>query len=306
MFKKILFLLLFAGITLNATIATEPTVTKLYIATFDRAPDATGLEYWIESGLELENIAISFFAQTETQEKYPDSASNEDFINSVYWNLFRRSPDSVGLEYWSINLENQKVTKSLFILSAINGALGDDAEILNNKTTVGLAFAKANRDDAEEATEILLDITKDKDTVDRALCQFDLAECIDIVPEESDEEDIDIEPINNDDILADAFENQTSDIQVNGGGSVTRILSDDNEGSRHQRFILELASGQTLLMAHNIDLAPRISSISLGDTVEFFGEYEWNSKGGVIHWTHKDPNQNHIDGWLKHDNITYQ
>ena len=103
-----------------------------------------------------------------------------------------------------------------------------------------------------------------------------------------------------------AFDNQQSDVQVNGQGRVVRILSDDNDGSRHQRFILELDNGQALLIAHNIDLAPRINDLDKGDTVSFYGEYEWNSKGGVVHWTHNDPNHRHIDGWLKHHGRTYQ
>ncbi len=65
-------------------------------------------------------------------------------------------------------------------------------------------------------------------------------------------------------------------------------------------------SGQTILIAHNIDLAPRINSVSKGDSVEFYGEYEWNKKGGVVHWTHKDPHGNHIGGWLKHNGKMYQ
>lgn len=103
-----------------------------------------------------------------------------------------------------------------------------------------------------------------------------------------------------------AIEQQKSDIQVSGSGEVARILPDDNDGSRHQRFILELTPGQTLLIAHNIDLAPRISSLRKGDTVEFFGEYEWNAKGGVVHWTHHDPKGNHVSGWLRHNGKTYQ
>ena len=103
-----------------------------------------------------------------------------------------------------------------------------------------------------------------------------------------------------------AFNNQQSDLQVKGQGRVVRMLSDDNDGSRHQRFILELDNGQALLIAHNIDLAPRINDLDKGDTVAFYGEYEWNSKGGVIHWTHNDPNHRHIDGWLKHRGRTYQ
>lgn len=97
-----------------------------------------------------------------------------------------------------------------------------------------------------------------------------------------------------------------SDRQVQGSGRVSRILSDDNDGSRHQRFILTLASGQTLLVAHNIDLAPRIQSLQIGDTVSFHGEYEWNDKGGVIHWTHHDPQKQHVGGWLEHVGQRYE
>jgi hypothetical protein len=106
--------------------------------------------------------------------------------------------------------------------------------------------------------------------------------------------------------VARAIESRTSGIQLQGQGKVIKVLPDDNQGSRHQRFILELPSGQTLLIAHNIDLAPRITSLKAGDTVEFYGEYEWNAKGGVIHWTHHDPGGRHVAGWLKHNNRTYQ
>lgn len=107
-------------------------------------------------------------------------------------------------------------------------------------------------------------------------------------------------------VIEAAYNNRQSDVQVQGQGRVMRILPDDNDGSRHQRFILELDTGQALLIAHNIDLAPRLSELNKGDTVTFYGEYEWNSKGGVIHWTHTDPNHRHIDGWLKHHGKTYQ
>lgn len=94
--------------------------------------------------------------------------------------------------------------------------------------------------------------------------------------------------------------------QLSGEGKVVKILPDDQIGSRHQKFILKLASGQTLLIVHNIDLAPRIASLRVGDHVAFNGEYEWNSKGGLVHWTHHDPAKRHPDGWLKHGGRTYQ
>ncbi|MDR1322099.1 MAG: DUF3465 domain-containing protein [Gracilibacteraceae bacterium] len=109
-----------------------------------------------------------------------------------------------------------------------------------------------------------------------------------------------------DDVLARLFEQKESDVQVEGSGVVSMLLSDDNDGDRHQRFILELASGQTLLIAHNIDIAPRLDGLAAGDTVEFYGEYYYNEQGGGIHWTHRDPGGKHTDGWLKWDGEIYQ
>jgi len=103
-----------------------------------------------------------------------------------------------------------------------------------------------------------------------------------------------------------AFASGASDIQVEGEGTVIRVLPDDLNGPRHQRFIVQLASGQTLLMTHNIDIAPRIDGLKVGDSVRFNGEYVWNEKGGVIHWTHHDPQGRHVAGWVKHNGKTYQ
>lgn len=103
-----------------------------------------------------------------------------------------------------------------------------------------------------------------------------------------------------------AFQQHSSNTQVIGEGVVTRILRDDTAGSPHQRFILKLASGQTVLIDHNIDLAPRIADLKAGDTVSFSGEYVWNEQGGLIHWTHHDPAGRHANGWLVHYAKKYQ
>jgi hypothetical protein len=109
-----------------------------------------------------------------------------------------------------------------------------------------------------------------------------------------------------DQLLTSVYENRQSNIQVGGSGVVVNILSDDLHGSRHQRFILRLSSGQTILISHNIDLAHRVDALREGDTVEFSGEYEWNSEGGVVHWTHHDPDGRHKAGWLKHNGCIYR
>ena len=106
--------------------------------------------------------------------------------------------------------------------------------------------------------------------------------------------------------LTSAVESRASGAQVEGQGTVAKILSDDNDGSRHQRFIVRLDSGQTILIAHNIDLAPHVSPLNEGDAISFSGEYEWNEKGGVVHWTHHDPDGQHPAGWIRRNGKVFQ
>ena len=109
-----------------------------------------------------------------------------------------------------------------------------------------------------------------------------------------------------DEVFARAFEQRARNLQVEGQGVVLKVLADDDDGSRHQRFVVELTSGQTLLIAHNIDLATRIFGLREGDLVSFNGEYEWNPEGGVIHWTHRDARNRHPHGWIRHNGGLYQ
>jgi len=107
-------------------------------------------------------------------------------------------------------------------------------------------------------------------------------------------------------VVANAYIQHLQDVQVMGEGEVVKVLADDDQGSKHQRFILRVPEGFTVLVAHNIDHAPRVANIAQGDKVLFYGEYVWNEKGGVVHWTHSDPRGRHVSGWLKHNGITYQ
>ena len=103
-----------------------------------------------------------------------------------------------------------------------------------------------------------------------------------------------------------AFTNHGNHIQVQGSGTVVKILADDLKGSKHQKFIVEVADNLTILISHNIDLAPRIDSLATGEHISFSGEYVWNNKGGLVHWTHHDPAKRHPDGWLKYQGRIYQ
>jgi len=87
-------------------------------------------------------------------------------------------------------------------------------------------------------------------------------------------------------------------------GFVRRLLSDDNDGSRHQRFIIDIGDCRTLLIAHNIDLAKRVP-LGMGDRVQVPGMYEWNDLGGLVHWTHHDPQGIEDGGWVRYRRKSY-
>ena len=89
-------------------------------------------------------------------------------------------------------------------------------------------------------------------------------------------------------------------------GTVDRLLPDDRDGSPHQRFVVRTASGQTLLVAHNIALAQRLDGLRQGDTVTLYGEYVWNNHGGLMHWTHRDPSGRHTSGYIEWQGRRYQ
>lgn len=103
-----------------------------------------------------------------------------------------------------------------------------------------------------------------------------------------------------------AFRDQRSNVQVLGQGIVQRVLPPDNDGNPHQRFIVRIAPDHTVLLAHNLTLAEEIKNLRRGEQVSFYGEYEWNDRGGVIHWTHNDPQGRHADGWIEYRGRRYQ
>ena len=102
-----------------------------------------------------------------------------------------------------------------------------------------------------------------------------------------------------------AYAQQQSKVWLELSGTVIKLLPDDNKGSRHQRFIIRIAPQHTVLIAHNIDLAPYIP-LYTGQAIQARGRYEWNKKGGVLHWTHHDPKGKKAGGWIEVDGKHYK
>ena len=107
------------------------------------------------------------------------------------------------------------------------------------------------------------------------------------------------------DPVGEAFRARRSHLTLTVEARVRRILPDDRSGSRHQRFIITTRSGVDVLVAHNIDLAPRVPGLQPGEALELRGEYIWNPKGGVLHWTHHDPRGRHVGGYIERNGRRY-
>jgi len=88
-------------------------------------------------------------------------------------------------------------------------------------------------------------------------------------------------------------------------GTIIKILKDDLKGSRHQKFLIKIAPDISLLVSHNIDLAQRVP-VNKGDAISLRGRYEWNHRGGLIHWTHHDPKGKKQGGWIQFDGKIYR
>jgi len=106
-------------------------------------------------------------------------------------------------------------------------------------------------------------------------------------------------------IIRQAYLKRKSGLWITTPGTVIKRLKDDREGSQHQRFLIRVAPDITLLVSHNIDLAPRVP-LQRGDTIQLRGVYEWNNKGGLLHWTHHDPGGKKKGGWIKLNGRVYR
>jgi hypothetical protein len=148
----------FSDLTLDTTSFTKTAalshtnivnLVELYIASFNRAPDSVGLDYWggrFSDGMSLQDIAKSFFVQPETVAAYPSNMPTSDFVTKVYNNVLSRGPDTGGLNYWVGQLDKGIVSKDSFLLAIINGAMAPtgsavDRQTLANKEAVGEHYA---------------------------------------------------------------------------------------------------------------------------------------------------------------------
>lgn len=155
----------FDDVTINLAVGTKAasisasdlnSLIELYIAYFNRVPDADGMSYWIgqlKAGMSLAQIGQSFYnaaVQYSSLTGYSASMTNADFVKLVYKNVLGRStPDADGLNYWSAALTDGTQTRGSLVKTMLESAhsfkgnttYGWVADLLDNKVTVGTYFA---------------------------------------------------------------------------------------------------------------------------------------------------------------------
>jgi hypothetical protein len=102
------------------------------------------------------------------------------------------------------------------------------------------------------------------------------------------------------------FQGHRSNVEVTADGSVLTLFPDRQSSTGiHEQFILRLAGSDiTVEVEHNISIGARVP-LTEGDRLIVHGEYIWNAKGGLIHFTHHDPQGKHEAGYIKDKGQTY-
>lgn len=105
-------------------------------------------------------------------------------------------------------------------------------------------------------------------------------------------------------VLADAYLNNESGMVAEVQGRITRLIMDQADGAREQKFVILGVSGQSLLVTHDLSRSERIP-VAVGDTVMVRGEYVWTEPGGMLEWTTRDIGSGDRHGWVEHKGKRY-
>jgi len=166
--------------------STQSDLAELYTTFFNRAPDAAGLTYWVNEistgKLSLSQVAKNWTTQqAEGLASLPSTLTNTQFIEKIYTNILGRTADTGGSTYWLNQLNSGAVTRDTFALSVINGAKANttaqgvlDTTLINNKATVGVAFANKGVNDTTLAAKVLTSVTANADTLASTLAVISL------------------------------------------------------------------------------------------------------------------------------------
>ncbi len=97
----------------------DGSIARLYMAVFNRQPDAAGHAFWVEqaeSGMDLVDMAAFFVSSPEFVETY-DELDNAAFVDLLYMNVLTRGGDAGGVEFWNSQLDSNAMSRAVVVLN---------------------------------------------------------------------------------------------------------------------------------------------------------------------------------------------
>ena len=158
-------------------------VAKLYVALFNRAPDASGFAFWVQAvnnGASLTSLAQTVLGSQEALAIYPASQTDAQFVTAFYATVFGRAPDAEGLAFWSAALAAQGGAGSMSARAALVVQITDIVSTPLTTKPAGLsdaAYAQAVADRARFANKLEFSVSfaEDLKINDLALAKSSLA-----------------------------------------------------------------------------------------------------------------------------------
>lgn len=116
----------------------EDNVIAAYIAYYGRPADPGGLTYWSDRLISegTLNIIIQAFGESQEFERRFGSLSSAELVSNIYVQLFGRTPELEGLNFYVRNIEDGTITLQSASLNILFGAQNKDAIIINNRKNV--------------------------------------------------------------------------------------------------------------------------------------------------------------------------
>jgi hypothetical protein len=158
-FKDMRVNLSMGDISKTISIDNLKSIIELYIAFFNRIPEADGLAYWLsesKKGISIEEMSENFYSAALM---YPNltgftpSMNTTDFVRVIYKNVLGRdgvsAPTNEEVDYWATEINNKNRTRGGVVSVMLNSAhtFKDDPtwgwvpKLLNNKAAVARLFA---------------------------------------------------------------------------------------------------------------------------------------------------------------------
>lgn len=265
-------------------------LAQLYVGYFNRPADPAGYTFWrdayTDDGVSDVQMAALFSDQDETRALYPyfaDPAADDPeqtnakaFLTSVYDNLFNRTPDEAGLNFW-LGVLTSGGNVGEIILSIIRGAQGDDITVMEHKVAAAQHWlAEATNEPGYTLTPEAL--ATSRSVIDAAGLDAGSVGQANLITDEFFQDAPSLELAQSRKLISEGFDTTTrvkvADITIEDdawGNNVLSLTGDDAGMYEIDEGVLYLKAGVAL----NFDSNPRLDvTVVVNDTTRDDGPHD--------------------------------